>query len=65
MDVQARRLKALKGMVPSMLELGDECKLCSRFEPKECACGGTTIEPDLFEIETDHFARINPEILKK
>jgi hypothetical protein len=55
----------LKGMVPSMLELGDECKLCSRFDPTECACGGTTIEPDLSEIETDHFARINLEILKK
>ncbi len=51
-------------MVPSMLELGDECKLCSRFDPTECACGGTTIEPDLSEIETDHFARINLEILK-
>ena len=64
MDTKTRRLKALKGMVPSMLELGDECKLCSRFDPTECACGGTTIEPDLSEIETDHFARINLEILK-
>jgi|TARA_B100001079_G_C16380937_1_gene502025 oligopeptide/dipeptide ABC transporter ATP-binding protein len=65
MDTKTRRLKALKGMVPSMLELGDECKLCSRFDPEECACGGTTIEPDLSEIEKDHFARINLEILKK
>mgnify|MGYP003682029487 FL=1 len=65
MDTKTKRLKALKGMVPSMLELGDECKLCSRFDPEECACGGTTIEPDLSEIEKDHFARINLEILKK
>tara|TARA_B000000460_G_scaffold19514_1_gene12917 strand:+ start:1004 stop:1993 length:990 start_codon:yes stop_codon:yes gene_type:complete len=65
MDTKTRRLKALKGMVPSMLELGDECKLCSRFDPEECACGGTTIEPALSEIEKDHFARINLEILKK
>ncbi|OUX31907.1 MAG: peptide ABC transporter ATP-binding protein, partial [bacterium TMED264] len=33
MDHSAKRLKALKGMVPSILELGNECKLCSRFEP--------------------------------
>jgi len=64
MNTQTRRLKALKGMVPSMHELGDECKLCSRFDPIECACGGSTIEPDLSEIEPDHFARINLEILK-
>ncbi|GIS39935.1 hypothetical protein Ct9H90mP12_1290 [bacterium] len=35
-----------KGKVPSILELGDGCKLCSRFEPEECACGGTKEEPD-------------------
>ena len=27
--IKSKRLKALKGMVPSILELGDECKLCS------------------------------------
>ena len=64
MDIKLDRLKALKGMVPSILELGDECKLCSRFEPHECACGGTTIEPELIEIEKNHYARINPKILK-
>ena len=64
MDIKSKRLKALKGMVPSILELGDECKLCSRFEPDECACAGTTIEPDLIEVSKDHYARINPKILK-
>ena len=62
-DKKSKRLKALKGMVPSILELGDGCKLCSRFEPEECACGGTKVEPELTEVEKGHFARINMEIL--
>jgi len=63
-DKKLKRLKTLKGMVPSILELGDGCKLCSRFEPEECACGGTKVEPELIEVEEGHFARINMEILK-
>ncbi len=63
-DKKSKRLKALKGMVPSILELGDGCKLCSRFEPEECACGGTKVEPELTEVENGHFARINTEMLK-
>ena len=63
-DKKLKRLKALKGMVPSILELGDGCKLCSRFEPEECACGGTKVEPELNEVEKGHFARINTEMLK-
>ena len=63
-DKKSKRLKALKGMVPSILELGDGCKLCSRFEPEECACGGTKVEPVLTEVEKGHFARINTEMLK-
>tara|TARA_Y100001970_G_scaffold290245_1_gene423192 strand:+ start:875 stop:1861 length:987 start_codon:yes stop_codon:yes gene_type:complete len=59
MEGNARRLKALKGMVPSILDLGDECKLCSRFDPEDCACGGTTIEPDLIKIKEGHYARVN------
>ena len=64
MDKKLKRLKALKGMVPSILELGDGCKLCSRFEPEDCACGGTKVEPDLVEIKKGHFARINLDILR-
>ena len=64
MDETAKRLKALKGMVPSIIELGDGCKLCSRFDADECACSGTGIEPDLVEIKENHFARVNPEILQ-
>ena len=63
-DKKSKRLKALKGMVPSILELGDGCKLCSRFEPEECACGGTKVEPALIEVEQGHFVRINTEMLK-
>ena len=64
MDIKSKRLKALKGMVPSILELGVECKLCSRFESHECACAGTTIEPELIEVGEGHYARINPKFLK-
>jgi len=63
LDKKEKRLKALKGMVPSILEFGDGCKLCSRFDPEDCACGGTKIEPELFEASNNHFVRCNPDIL--
>ena len=63
LDKQEKRLKALKGMVPSILELGDGCKLCSRFDPQDCACGGNGIEPDIIEANDNHFVRCNPDIL--
>ena len=64
MDIKEKRLKALKGMVPSILELGDGCKLCSRFDPKDCACAGDKKEPDLIEVGKNHYARVNPNLLK-
>ena len=64
MNETSKRLKALKGMVPSILELGDECKLCSRFTDDECACGGTKVEPGLIEIKSGHYARINEDLIK-
>ena len=63
LDKQEKRLKALKGMVPSILELGDGCKLCSRFDPQDCACGGNGIEPDIIVVNDNHFVRCNPDIL--
>ena len=63
LDKKEKRLQALKGMVPSITELGDGCKICSRFDPKDCACGGTGIEPDIFEHGDNHFVRCNPDIL--
>ena len=64
MDLKEKRLKALKGMVPSILELDDGCKLCSRFDPEECACKGTKVEQNLVEISKDHFARVHKELIK-
>jgi len=64
MDHKSDRLKALKGMVPSILELGDECKLCSRFEPDDCACLGTKEEPELLKVNDGHFARVHKDRLK-
>tara|TARA_B100001123_G_C15293530_1_gene1018309 strand:- start:383 stop:1369 length:987 start_codon:yes stop_codon:yes gene_type:complete len=64
MNQKVDRLKALKGMVPSILEMGDGCKLCSRFDPEDCACGGTGKEPELIEPTPNHFVRCNPKILK-
>ena len=63
LDVKEKRLKALKGMVPSILEMGDGCKLCTRFDPKDCACGGSRIEPDLIDVGNNHFVRCVPEML--
>ena len=63
LDKKEKRLKALKGMVPSILEMGDGCKLCSRFDPKDCACGGSGIEPDLIEIGNNHFVRCDSKVL--
>ena len=64
MDLKEKRLKALKGMVPSILEMGDGCKLCSRFSGKDCACCGTGAEPELYEFSPNHFVRCNPDLFK-
>ena len=63
LEMKERRLKSLKGMVPSILEMGDGCKLCSRFEPENCACKGTKEEPDLLKVSENHWARIHPGLL--
>ena len=63
LEIKERRLKSLKGMVPSILEMGDGCKLCSRFEPEDCACKGTKEEPDLIKVSENHWARIHPGLL--
>jgi len=65
MDEKVDRLKALKGMVPSILDMGDGCKLCSRFDPEDCACAGTGEEPSLIEAEPNHFVRVNPKVLNE
>jgi len=64
LETKEKRLKSLKGMVPSIIDMGSGCKLCSRFEPKDCACKGTKEEPDLIEVNKNHWARVHPEIIK-
>ena len=63
LNIKEKRLKSLKGMVPSIIAMGDGCKLCSRFEPEDCACKGTKEEPDLIEVSSNHWARVHPGIL--
>ena len=63
MERKTKRLKALKGMVPSILEMGDGCKFCSRFEPDECPCMGTKDNQDLFEAKKNHYVRCKKELI--
>jgi len=63
MERKTKRLKALKGMVPSILKMGDGCKFCSRFDPNECPCLGTKENQKLFEASPNHFVRCNKELL--
>ena len=63
LETKEKRVKALQGMVPSILEMGDGCKLCSRFEPANCACRGTKEEPDLLKVSENHWARVHPGLL--
>ena len=63
LDIKEKRLKSLKGMVPSILEMGDGCKLCSRFDAEKCACKGTKEEPDLLQVSENHWARVHPGLL--
>ena len=63
MESTSKRLKALKGMVPSIVEIGDGCKFCGRFDPKECPCQGTGENQELFEAKPGHFVRCNKELI--
>ena len=53
----------LKSIVSSANKEHKGCSLCERFNPSDCACGGTGIEPDLNEVKDNHFVRCNPVIL--
>ena len=63
LKIKEKRLNSLKGMVPSILEMGDGCKLCSRFDAEKCACKGTKEEPDLLKVSENHWARVHPGLL--
>ena len=63
LNKKEKRLKALKGMVPSILEMGDGCKFCNRFDPEDCPCAGTKKNQELYEASPGHFVRCNKELI--
>ncbi len=65
LDTKAKRLYALRGMVPSFIDMGDECKFCNRFDPEDCACKGTKLSYELFEATPNHFVRCNKDLLNE
>jgi peptide/nickel transport system ATP-binding protein len=65
LDTKAERLYALRGMVPSFIDMGDECKFCNRFNPDQCACKGTKLSYELFEAAPNHFVRCNKDLLNE
>ena len=62
MDQKVERLNALKGMVPSILDMPVGCKFCTRCNFVEDKCVDT--EPELIEVKDGHFVRCKPEVLK-
>tara|TARA_Y100001970_G_scaffold163099_1_gene199362 strand:+ start:203 stop:1189 length:987 start_codon:yes stop_codon:yes gene_type:complete len=65
LDTKAERLYALRGMVPSFIDMGNECKFCNRFDSEDCACKGTKLSYDLFEATPNHFVRCNKDLLNE
>jgi len=65
LNKKEKRLKALRGMVPSILDMGDGCKFCNRFDPEECPCAGTKENQKLTEISPGHFVRCHEKILNE
>ena len=61
MERKTKRLKALKGMVPSILDMPNGCKFCTRCDFVEEKCKET--EPELIEMKDGHFVRCKPEII--
>ena len=65
LNKKEKRLKALRGMVPSILDMGDGCKFCNRFDPEECPCAGTKENQKLTEVSPSHFVRCHEKILNE
>ena len=63
MESNSKRLKALKGMVPSIIDMDEGCKFCNRFEPEECPCMGSKENQKLFEAKPGHFVRCKKELI--
>ena len=62
---KSKRLKALKGMVPSIIDMGDGCKFCSRFNPDECPCKGTKVNQSLVKVTDNHYVRCHKDLLNE
>ena len=62
-ESKSKRLKALKGMVPSIINMGDGCKFCSRFNPDECPCKGTKVNQSLIKVTDDHYVRCHKDLI--
>ena len=65
LDRKEKRLKALRGMVPSILDMRDGCKFCNRFDKNECPCAGTKQNQELYEAKPYHWVRCNKEIINE
>ena len=65
LNKKEKRLKALRGMVPSILDMGDGCKFCNRFDSDECPCAGTKENQKLTEVSSGHFVRCHEKILNE
>ena len=63
LNKKEKRLKALRGMVPSIADMGDGCKFCNRFDPEECPCMGTKENQELFEANPGHYVRCKKELI--
>ena len=63
MEKKENRLRALKGMVPSIIDMDDGCKFCNRFNEKDCPCYGTKENQELFEAKPGHFVRCHKEMI--
>ena len=62
---KSERLKALKGMVPSIINMEDGCKFCSRFNPDECPCKGTRVNQSLIKVTDDHYVRCHKDLINE
>ena len=62
METKSKRLKALKGMVPSFIDMPTGCKFCTRCDFVEDKCKDA--EPQLIEMKDGLFVRCKPEILE-
>ena len=62
---KSKRLKALKGMVPSIINMGDGCKFCSRFNPDECPCKGTKVNQSLIKVTDHHYVRCHKDLINE